>query len=130
MGPSALFDKSFLQSLNVDESVWFDHFHSAVVCPLFYVETLGDLEKAVREGRTPEQEVGIIASKFPEMHGTPCVHHASAVIGELLGYPVPMNGQVPVPGGTTKRVGERTGVLFKHSQEAEAFSRRRERESF
>ncbi len=26
MGPIALFDKSFLQSLTVDELVWFDHF--------------------------------------------------------------------------------------------------------
>ena len=66
MGPITLFDKSFLQSLNVDESVWFDHYYLANVCHLFYVETLADLEKAVRDGRTPEQEVGIIASKFPE----------------------------------------------------------------
>jgi hypothetical protein len=57
MGPNALFDKSFLQSLSVDESVWFDHYFYAVVCPLFYLETLADLEKAVREGRTPETEL-------------------------------------------------------------------------
>ena len=31
MGPIALFDKSFLQSLTVDESVWFDHFFLPVV---------------------------------------------------------------------------------------------------
>ena len=67
MGPIALFDKSFLQSLSLDESVWFAHFFMPVVCPLFYVETLADLEKAVRAGRTPEQEVGIIARKFPEV---------------------------------------------------------------
>jgi hypothetical protein len=57
MGPTVIFDKSFLQSLSVDESVWFDHFFYANICPLFYVETLADLEKAVREDRTPEQEV-------------------------------------------------------------------------
>ncbi len=55
MGPTVLFDKSFLQSLTVDESVIFDHFFIAVICPLFYVETLADFEKAVRQGRTPEQ---------------------------------------------------------------------------
>jgi hypothetical protein len=48
--------KSFLQSLSVDESVWFDHFFIPNICPLFYVETLADLEKSVREGRTPERE--------------------------------------------------------------------------
>lgn len=67
MGPITLFDKSFLQSLSVDESVWFDHFFTTNICPLFYVETLADLHKEVRPGRTPEQEVGIIADKFPEV---------------------------------------------------------------
>ena len=49
-GPITLFDKSFLQSLNLDESVWFDHFFLTNVCPLFYVETLADLGKPVNEG--------------------------------------------------------------------------------
>ena len=67
-GPITLFDKSFLQGLSVDESVWFDDFFYPIICPLFYVETLADLEKAARDGRTPEQEVGFIARKSPEMH--------------------------------------------------------------
>jgi hypothetical protein len=67
MGPIALFDKSFLQSLSLDESVWFDHFFIPNVCPLFYVETLADLEKPAREGKTSDQEVRVIADKFPEM---------------------------------------------------------------
>ncbi len=50
MGPSALFDKSFLQSLSVDESVWFDHFFSANISPLFYIETLADLDKEMSRG--------------------------------------------------------------------------------
>jgi hypothetical protein len=41
VGVIALFDKSFIQSLTVDESVWFDRFFVPVVCPLFYVETAG-----------------------------------------------------------------------------------------
>lgn len=50
MGPIALFDKSFLQSLTVDESVWFDHFFLPVVSPLFFVETLADLAKQRKDG--------------------------------------------------------------------------------
>ena len=53
MGPIALFDKSFLQSLSLDESVWFDHFFFVNVCPIFYGETLADLDKTVREGPHP-----------------------------------------------------------------------------
>ena len=123
MGPMTLFDKSFLQSLNVDESVWFDHFFLANVCPLFYGETLADLDKTVRDGRTPEQEVGIVADKFPEMHGFPCTFHRTLCIGELLGHPVPMTGRVPLSGG--RRVESKVGraAVFEPSAEADAFER-------
>jgi len=33
MGPITLFDKSFLQFLSVDESVFFDRFFFPVICP-------------------------------------------------------------------------------------------------
>jgi hypothetical protein len=67
----SLFDKSFVQSLTVDESVWLDRFFYPVVCPIFYVETLADLSKKPRGDRTADTEVRIIADKFPEMSGTP-----------------------------------------------------------
>jgi hypothetical protein len=58
MGPMALFDKSFLQSISTDEAVWFDHFFIPIICPVFYVETLGNLAKEEtlrtnRMGRLP-----------------------------------------------------------------------------
>lgn len=123
MGPVALFDKSFLQSLSIDESVWFGHFFIPVVCPLFYVETLADLEKAVREGRTPEQEVGIIADKFPELSGGPCVHHSTLALGDLLGHKAPMNGSIPLGGGREVSVEGKKGVVYDQSPEAKAFAR-------
>ena len=123
MGPNTLFDKSFLQSLSVDESVWFDHFFLANICPLFYVETLADLDKTTPKERTPEQEVGIIANKFPEMHGVPNVHHARLSINNLLGSEVPMTGQIPLAGGRRVKSDGKTGIVFEQSPEAEAFSR-------
>lgn len=123
MGPIALFDKSFLQSLSLDESVWFGHFFIPVVCPLFYVETLADLEKAVRKGRTPEKEVGIIAAKFPEMSGGACPHHASLAVHNLFGGNVPMNGRIPMPGGRTVERDGKQGVIYDETPEAEAFDR-------
>ena len=128
MGPITLFDKSFLQSLRVDESVWFDHFFLANVCPLFYGETLADLDKTVREGRTPEEEVGIIADKFPEMHGMPCVYHRTQCIGELLGHPVRMTGQVPLADGRMVKSEGGRAAVFEPSQEADAFARWQRRE--
>jgi hypothetical protein len=71
MGPITLFDKSFLQSLSVDEAVLFDNFFLTNIAPIFFAETLADLEKAIKAGRTPDQEVGLIAVKTPEIHSSP-----------------------------------------------------------
>ena len=60
-GPILIFDKSFLQSLNSDEAVWLDNFFLTGITPLFFVETLADLEREVNRGRTPEQVVGNLA---------------------------------------------------------------------
>lgn len=123
MGPITLFDKSFLQALNVDEAMWFDHFFLANICPLFYVETLADLDKSVREGRTPEQEVGFIADKTPYMRGMPCTYHGTLCLGELMGHRVPMTGQIPVSGGRPVKSDGKRGVVFDEPPEAQAFSR-------
>lgn len=123
MRPIALFDKSFLQSLSLDESVWFDHFFLSTICPLFFVETLADLEKAVRSGRTPEQEVGGIARKTPEMNGTPCAYHVDLAIANLLGHAVPMTGQIPLAGGRFVESEGKVGVVYEESFEAKALSR-------
>lgn len=123
MGPTTLFDKSFLQSLSVDEAVIFDRFFYSVICPMFYVETLADLEKRVRPGRTPEEEVRIIAQKFPEMHGSPCPHYMDLCAPNLMGRAIPMTGQVPLLGGRPVKVDDRRGVIFEERPEAEAFRR-------
>ncbi|MFL6709278.1 MAG: hypothetical protein ACJ8HI_13830 [Massilia sp.] len=126
MGPNTLFDKSFLQSLSVDESVWFDHFFSPVICPIFYVETLADLKKTPRAGssRTPEDDVRILAEKTPVLSGAPCAHHMQLCIGNLLGQEAPHLGQVPIAGGRPVRSKDgKPGVVFQPSPEANAFSR-------
>lgn len=123
MGPIALFDKSFLEGLNVDEAVLFDNFFYPVTCPIFYVETLADLEKPANRGRKPEEVVGSIAFKTPQMHGGPNVHHRTLVIGDLLGQEVAMTGQIVVAGGVPVQVDGTRSVVFKPMPESEAFSR-------
>lgn len=133
MGPIALFDKSFLQSLSVDESVWFDHFFLPVICPIFFVETLADLTKQPRAGstRTPQDEVRILADKSPVMSAAPCVHHMHLAISNLLGHPAPHLGQVPLAGGRPVRNKDgKPGVVFENSPEAESFARWQRSEFF
>ena len=125
MGPIALFDKSFLQSLTVDESVWFDHFFYTNICLLFYVETLADLTKSpTSAGRTAEDTVRMIADKTPVLGGAPCVHHRELVVSNLMGRPIPMNSQIPRAGGRPVRSADgKRGVVFDESPEAKAFMR-------
>jgi hypothetical protein len=123
MGPTILFDKSFLQSFSIDESVWFDHFFLANICPLFDIETLADPNKSMQERHTHEQEVSLIADKFPEMHGVLSVNHTRLCINNLLGGKVPMTGQIPLAGGRIVKSNGKTNAVFEQSQEAQAFSR-------
>jgi hypothetical protein len=95
MGPITIFDKSALQALSMDEAVWFEAFFSANVTPLFYVETLADLEKQVAAGRTPESLVGELAEKTPS-DAYPNVHHRSLISAELQDAQIEMSGRVIV----------------------------------
>jgi len=123
MGPSVVFDKSALQALSMDESVWFDQFLMGNITPLFYVETLADLEKGVRKGKTPEQVVGGLAAKTP-LEAVPNVHHRRMYLQELAGDPQPMDGRPVLAGGTPKRAPDgKVALHFKEFPEAAALAR-------
>src|SRR5438128_4404027 len=119
MGPITLFDKSFLQALSAEEALWFDHFSLPVVCPIFYIETLGDLAKAPTDRGPAEVIVKDIASKFPEWAGSPTRFHRDLCILSLTGHEIPMDGTIPRPGGRKVR----SGVVFNQSDEETAFRR-------
>lgn len=123
MGPITLFDKSFLQSLSLDESVWFDHFFLTNVCPFFYVETLADLGKSGKRKRKSDDEVHIIAEKFPDMSSGPCALHTDLSLDSLLGYDVPMTGQIPLDTGRLVSFNGKLNVIAEESPVAIAFSR-------
>ena len=74
-GPILIFDKSSLESLNLDEAVLLDNFYISNITPLFFVECLADLEKSIRSRSTPEQLVGSLADRTPEAQSCANVHH-------------------------------------------------------
>jgi len=123
MGPIALFDKSFLQSLNIDESVWFDHFYITNICPIFFAETLADLSKQGEKGRSALENVAILAKKFPEKGSAPSAHHVELCISNLLGYPVSMRGQILVNGAIPVNKSGKRVMVIDPSPEADAFQR-------
>jgi len=123
MGPIVVFDKSALQSLSVDEAVWLHAFYTPNITPLFFVETLADLEKEVGRGRTPEEVVGNLAEKTAPMGGRVNTHHTELCRAELLGAQVEMRG-VPIvaPGDYVETAG-RGGIVSRPSKEEEALIR-------
>ena len=123
MGPITLFDKSFLQSLSVDESLWFDHFFLAHICPPFFLETLADLAKAPDGDREPEAIVRSLADKFPEMSGAPSVLHTTLALGDLYGHAVEMRGRIHRAGGRYVKKDGKLGIIYEASPEAEACER-------
>jgi hypothetical protein len=123
MGPTALFDKSFLQSLSLDEAVWFDQFFISNISPLFYVETLADLDKEMSRGRTAEEVVGQIAEKAPQISGAPNVHHLELLLANLMGQPISMTERPIVAGARPVESDGKKGVNIDISPEAKAFNR-------
>lgn len=124
-----IFDKSFLESLNPDEAVWLDHFFPTCITPLFFIETLADLEKEVRRGRTPEQVVGGIAYKTPDMQSHVNPLHTSLLISELVaGQEVAMDARIRRAGGEVVQLNDQQGMVYRMSKEEEAFNRWQRRE--
>lgn len=98
-----IFDKSALQALSMDEAVWLEAFFNVNVVPVFYVETLADLEKEVKAGRSPEDLVGMLAAKTPA-NAAPNVHHRELVLADLAGVFDPaLDGRPVVRSGDLKR---------------------------
>jgi hypothetical protein len=129
-GPSLIFDKSSLESLNLDEAVMMDNFYMSTITPLFFVECLADLEKAIRSKSTPEQLVGSLANRTPDVQGYPNAHHLHILQAELHRHFDFKNvmGRVALAGGRRVQLGDKQGVVYQQSEEAEALMRWSRRE--
>lgn len=123
MRPTLIFDKSFLQSLSVNEAVLLDFMFRTNIPPVFLSETLADLQKELKKGRMPEQVVGNLAHKTPEFNSYPNVHHAELAAANLFGRTIPMDGRILLPGGKKVSLPDQQGVIFEQSSEAKALAR-------
>ena len=113
-GPSLIFDKSSLESLNLDEAVMMDTFYMSTITPLFFVECLADLEKTMTSKSTPEQLVGSLADRTPEYQSNPNVHHLELLARELAGrFDLrKVFGRVARAGGTAVQLGTNWELFF------------------
>ena len=110
MGPSLVFDKSFLQSLSVDEAVMLDQMFTCVVTPVFMVETLADLAKEARTDRPAAKVVAGLAERTPVAHSYMNTFHQHVAESDLLGDRAAMDHRPAVAGGIPVRVEGKTGL--------------------
>ncbi|MCX6816839.1 MAG: hypothetical protein NTZ93_03170 [Candidatus Beckwithbacteria bacterium] len=132
MGPTIIFDKSFLQSISVDESVFLQQFFITNVTPLFYVETLGDLDLGKHKSGKPITEIiSALAIKVPSTSVAPNIHHRRLIMGNLIGMDVEMDGRIIREGGIEKVDPDgNVGIHYSESQEEMALNRWHKREYF
>jgi hypothetical protein len=125
-GPSLIFDKSTLESLSLNEAALLDNFYRSTITPLFFVECLADLErKMVRMGGTPEQLVGSLAERTPDMQSVMNVHHMKILKAELSGQfnlDTVLLRPFVAPGKVVE-LGDSKGMLFQPSEEEDAIQR-------
>lgn len=99
MGPTIITDKSFIESISIDESTWLDIFFTCNIIPPLYAETLADLSKKNIRGRNSAEElVSEIAFKCPTRSSYPNVYHEVLVINNLLGNKVDMSRRTIISG--------------------------------
>jgi hypothetical protein len=128
-GPILIFDKSALQSFSADEAVWLDNFFQCNLTPLFFIETLADLEKDIKRGKRPEEVVGDIALKTPDRGAHTNAHHGRLVETELYGLDaVAMDGRGILTGGKPVILNGQKGMILPQSPEQEAFHRWQKRD--
>jgi len=125
MGPTLIFDKSFLQSVKIDESVFLQQFFLTNITPLFYVETLGDLDLVVHKGGRPITDIiSELAAKIPSTGIFPNIHHMRLLVGNLYGIPVEMDGRSIREGGVEKIDPDgNIGIHYGQSEEENALRR-------
>jgi hypothetical protein len=122
-GPILIFDKSALQGLSTDESVMLDQFFLVNLVPIFFIETLADLQKVDPRGRSADAVVRDLAGKTPD-RPFPNVFHRTLLIANLLGDAVPMTGQIALARGVAKRDAQGgISVVVDEAPEAEAVRR-------
>ena len=118
-----MFDKSLVQSLNADEACLLDIFFITNVTPLFFVETLADIEKKVKDGQSAEQVVGSLAYKTSSMHSYHNLFHGHLVRMNLLGYEIDMKGVPIISTGKVTNVDGKRGVFRDPEPQSDALAR-------
>jgi hypothetical protein len=98
LGPTLIFDESFLQMLNPDEVSELSRYFIFASTPQLVQEIIADLKnEATSKDRIPEDVVKTLASRMLAVHGLqPAEYRMLAISNLCCTTDVPMCGQIPV----------------------------------
>lgn len=113
MGPTIILDKSALQTLSPSEITVLGKYYLVCHPPILISEVLADLSKQ----NDYDKSQTVVRNQAKKLLGSGssviCASVGQIVASELLGNTFPMNGQVPICGGSTVTSGYGdNGILF------------------
>lgn len=118
MGPITLIDKSVIQGLNEKEVTCLERYYSLVISPILMREILSMLAKEPRKGKDWEAILSSIASKVDTLDSYLPPDATLLARQNLLGIQIPMDGRVPMTGGTPVHSRDgKFGVIFEEPPE-------------
>ncbi len=125
--PFLLFDKSALESLNLDEADLLDNFYQCVITPIFFVECMADLSRALtlKNKGTQETIVASLAKRTPDHNYRLSMHHIDLLVeSEFANKLLPRfrNGPFP-PRRKQVKLDNQRGLIYKTTPEQEAMIR-------
>lgn len=103
MGPIIILDKSTLQSLSFLEIDFLFRYYLLNITPVLVAEIMGDLSKPRTDGQTDKTRVIQLASKLPQVTSGINFHFRDLILNSLMGDEPPMDGRIPIYGGSPVR---------------------------
>lgn len=100
-----------------------DQMFMSVVCPLFFAETMSNLAKEFKDGKSPGKVVAGLAERTPVVHSYMNTYHVNILLEELHGESVAADRRPIVAGGIPVKVKGKAGLVYEESPEAAAFGR-------
>ena len=103
MGPVIILDKSAIQGLSGDETLFlFKHYYLNIT-PILLIEILADLKKVVTSPSLSEEQVVRVSRKLLGNDSNINLGYHKLCKGSLLGYDIPMRGELAVGGSRQVR---------------------------
>lgn len=118
MGPIILLDKSALQMLNTEETLFLYKHYYVVIAPIIILEILADLKKIDPTGALSQADVIRLARRLHPSDSKINLHFHDLCIGDLLGYAAEMTERPIIDAGTPFTAADGTqGIHFEEQPE-------------